>query len=117
MKKDEAKCLWCGKGVVPPKLSFCSGAVKIITVMVAEGSKQSLIADHKKFLTELSDEVNPWHHPGYTSIDQYFDYLLGGETREGLLKEMSDDIVYVNKSSELEKAFDSIIGEQAISCE
>ena len=26
MKKDEAKCLWCGKGVVPPKLSFCSGA-------------------------------------------------------------------------------------------
>lgn len=24
MKKDEAKCLWCGKKLNPPNVSFCS---------------------------------------------------------------------------------------------
>lgn len=91
--------------------------VKIITVMVSEGSKESLVADHKKFLQGLGSESNPWHVAEYSSYDQYFGDLLGNSSKPGLLAEISNKVVNVSKASELKAAFEDIIGEQAISCE
>ena len=91
---------------------------EIITVMVSQGDKASLIAKHKDFIKGIEESSNsPWYVTEYGSYDEYFGDLLGNSSKKGLLEEMSDQIVNVSKASELKKAFESLIQEKALSCE
>jgi hypothetical protein len=96
--------------------SLKASGVKIISILVSSKDKNSMITEHKSFLEGIGGEEKPWYSPDYTSYEQYFSSLLGDGSKEGLLVSMSDDVIYLKDSSELKNAFDSIIGEQALSC-
>ena len=50
---------------------------EIITVMVSQGDKASLIAKHKGFIKGIEESSNsPWYVTEYGSYDEYFGDLL-----------------------------------------
>jgi len=95
-----------------------ANGVRVISVLVSPNDNDELISNHKSFINKIGGEDNPWYSIDYTSSDDYFDYLLGnGDNLKGVLDNMSDQVIYVKEAKQLKDTFESIISEQAISCE